>query len=361
MFDLSCSDASEWPLVSICIPNYNMGTYLRYALESALAQDYSPLEVVVVDNASTDCSPTIIEEFAQRDSRLRWVRNPQTVPMSVNWNRCLQLAHGAYFNLLSADDMLTPMFVSRCMEMFRQDPRLVYVAAERSNIDVVGRVTKIPSFFDNNGIIPGLEKARLNLVAYHFLPVQLLIQRDAADKLGNYDERYDLSCDIDLMLKLSLYGDVGYLRAPLCYYRTHAQNITSNYKRSKLGVMELYRLKYHVLNNLPSGAEGLIENYGAMLQGLARVCLGDAHNALAAENRELARENLALAQVFWGDVVDSPRYRFLINAIKHPQSWSLETLTSSWARVFAAQCTGAPAPPYPLPPGSRIFVPPPIY
>ena len=355
MCDSTHLGTADGPLVSICIPNYNMAAYLRSTLESALAQNYSPLEVVVADNASSDNSPAIIEEFARRDARVRWVRNPQTVPMAVNWNRCLRLARGVYFNLLSADDLLAPDFVSRCMELFRQAPQLAYVAAERNSIDDAGRITETPSFFAASGIIPGLEKARLNLLTYHFLPVQLLVRRDLAAALGDYDERYDLSCDIDLMIKLSLNGDVGYLKDSLCYYRTHAENITSNYKRSKLGVMEIYRLKHHILNDLPVGAEGLKELRETMMEGLARVCLVDAHNALAAERRTLARENLALAQVFWGEVTDHPRFRFLTDGLQQPRRWSQQTLATAWNESRDAHPIVAAAPPYPLPFGSRTL------
>lgn len=332
-----------------------MVEYLGQTLESALGQTYEPLEVVVMDNASIDGSQEVIKSFARRDARLRWGSNSETVPMSVNWNRCLQLARGSYFNLLSADDLLSSEFVVRCMKQFSRFPQLAYVATERSSIDGAGQVTETPPFFANSGIIPGLEQSRINLLAHHFLPVQLLIRRDLATSLGNYDERYDYACDIDLMLKLSLHGDVGYIQESLCRYRTHAENITSKYKLNKLGVMEIYRLKHHILSNLPTSAESLKNHKNEMLQGIAKVCLVDAHQALSTDNRVLARECLSLAQAFWVDVDKTLRYEFLAGCISQRHTWSHVLLNDEWNAANIVNVTGSSGPPYPLPSGSQVL------
>lgn len=102
------------PLVTIGIPNYNYGRFLRQCVESALAQDHAAVEVLVSDNASTDDSCEVLASFT--DPRLRWWRNEGNVGVFPNWDKLLAAARGRYVKILQADDWLEPGFVSGCLE-----------------------------------------------------------------------------------------------------------------------------------------------------------------------------------------------------------------------------------------------------
>lgn len=105
--------ADRQPLVTIGIPNFNYGRYLRQAVESALAQDYPNLEVLVSDNGSTDESAEVLANL--RDPRLRTWRNERNLGLYPNWDRLFGEAAGEFFKILPADDELAPTFVSRCI------------------------------------------------------------------------------------------------------------------------------------------------------------------------------------------------------------------------------------------------------
>lgn len=102
------------PLVTIGMPTYNRRHgYFPQALQSALAQDYPNLEVVVCDNASTDGTQEYMA--AMTDPRLRYVRHAENIGANANFNSCLDNADGQFFLMLHDDDLLDPTFVSRCV------------------------------------------------------------------------------------------------------------------------------------------------------------------------------------------------------------------------------------------------------
>ena len=104
------------PLVSIGIPTYNRAGSLSRAIESALAQDYGNLEIVISDNASTDETQTICEKFAQQDARVRYFRQPVNQGAAANFNAALQQARGEFFMWLSDDDWLGAGFIEACAQ-----------------------------------------------------------------------------------------------------------------------------------------------------------------------------------------------------------------------------------------------------
>ena len=94
------------PEVSICIPAHNAARYLPQAIESALGQQFGDFELVVLDNACTDASAEVVRGFA--DPRLRLERNPETVPVTENFQRAVAHARAPLVKVLNADDLLAP-------------------------------------------------------------------------------------------------------------------------------------------------------------------------------------------------------------------------------------------------------------
>lgn len=109
------TDSTERPLVSIGISTYNRADgYLREALESAIAQTYPNLEIIVSDNASTDHTAEYVTGL--QDPRIRFFKQEENLGANGNFNFCLQQAQGAYFLLLHDDDILDADFIESCMD-----------------------------------------------------------------------------------------------------------------------------------------------------------------------------------------------------------------------------------------------------
>jgi len=124
------------PLVSVCIPAYN-GRFFGEALESALAQTWPALEVVVCD----DSPGSDIEGMARSraDARVRYVRNPRRLGFHGNFSRCLEVAGGEYIKYLNDDDRLRPRCVETLATILRTNPGVRLAASRRIVIDAQGR------------------------------------------------------------------------------------------------------------------------------------------------------------------------------------------------------------------------------
>lgn len=112
------------PLTSIGLPVYNEEQYIRTVLDSLLAQTYPNLEIIISDNASTDDTESICREYAARDSRVKYFRQPENVGSSLNFNRAFELSGGEYFKWVSGHDRHDPDLIARCVEVLAADSRL---------------------------------------------------------------------------------------------------------------------------------------------------------------------------------------------------------------------------------------------
>lgn len=131
--------ASTRPRVSIGLPVYNGGRFLRSALDSILAQTYRDFELVVSDNGSQDDTDAICREYAARDERIRYHRNPQNLGAAENYNQVFERASGQYFKWAAHDDMLAPEFLEHCVAVLDAQPSVVLCYAQTMLIDEDGR------------------------------------------------------------------------------------------------------------------------------------------------------------------------------------------------------------------------------
>ena len=118
--------------VTIMIPVYNQARYIREAIDSALMQTYSNLEVIVGDDASTDATAKIVAEI--NDPRLRYMRNSNNLGRTGNYKNLLyNHATGDYVVNLDGDDYYTdPDFISEAVKLIKDDPKVVMVTARAS-------------------------------------------------------------------------------------------------------------------------------------------------------------------------------------------------------------------------------------
>jgi len=127
------------PTLSIALPVYNGERYLRQALDSLLAQSFTDFELLIADNASTDATAEIAPEYAARDPRIRYHRNPQNVGAARNFNLAFGLTSGRYFKWVAHDDLLHRDFLQRCVEALDRDPGAVLAFTRSRIIDEDGR------------------------------------------------------------------------------------------------------------------------------------------------------------------------------------------------------------------------------
>lgn len=115
-------------LVSIGIPTYNRSRTLALALDSAVSQTHRELEILISDNASSDGTENLCRAAAERDPRVRYMRQPRNLGPTANFNALFAACAGEYVLMLADDDWLDPEYVARCLEVLRADPNAVLVA-----------------------------------------------------------------------------------------------------------------------------------------------------------------------------------------------------------------------------------------
>jgi glycosyltransferase involved in cell wall biosynthesis len=111
--------------VSLGVPVYNGERFVARAIESALEQTFTDFEVIVCDNASTDRTSQICEEFVRKDSRIRYFRQEINIGAKANFNRVFEYSRGKYFKWVAADDVCGPRYLELTVAALDQDPTVV--------------------------------------------------------------------------------------------------------------------------------------------------------------------------------------------------------------------------------------------
>jgi len=128
------------PRLSIGLPVYNGERFLRFTLDSILGQTYRDFELIISDNASTDSTMLICQDYATRDSRVRYYRNLENIGAAENFNRVFSLARGKYFKWAAADDLISPTFLENCIAVLDQDPGVILSYSKVNRIDSSGEL-----------------------------------------------------------------------------------------------------------------------------------------------------------------------------------------------------------------------------
>lgn len=129
---------SSQPMVSIGVPVYNGEDYLASTLESILGQSFGDCEVIICDNASTDATEAICAEYAARDSRVRYHRQPKNLGAAPNYNDVYHRSRGRYFKWSAHDDLIEPTFLERCVAALEANPQCPVAFTRFHRIDADG-------------------------------------------------------------------------------------------------------------------------------------------------------------------------------------------------------------------------------
>lgn len=214
---------SHKPLVSILIPSYNHGAFLPAALESALGQSYSPIEIIVVDDGSSDGSLSIAEAYAARyPSVIRVFTHPgrDNKGSSATINHAFENSRGEYISPFASDDVLYPDKLERQVTFLQNNPE---VSLAYGYVDIIDdRGVKCGEILsDDFSHAPDLVE-RL-IVGNRFPGCSIMIRRGCLEKVGLWDESLIYS-DWELWIRIASQSRVGFLGYPLAMYRMHGYN-----------------------------------------------------------------------------------------------------------------------------------------
>ena len=211
--EISMVDSS---LVSIVLPVHNGSRYLRESIESVLGQTYSNLELIVVDDASTDRTPQILKEYSERDSRIRVVKNPENLKLPKSLNRGFAEAKGVLLSWTSDDNRYDKQAIQRMVDFLTANPSVDLVYTDYQLIDSEGHEAQRVTVEDPVRLWAG------NTVGCCFL-----YRRPVYERLGGYAEDLFLAEDYDFWLRTSRYFKLTPLHETLYQYRYHGSSLTS--------------------------------------------------------------------------------------------------------------------------------------
>ncbi|HEX3463989.1 MAG TPA: glycosyltransferase [Candidatus Elarobacter sp.] len=239
------SSAERYPLISVLIPNYNYVKYVATAVDSALAQTYPNVEVIVSDNCSTDGAWELLNERYGAEPRVRLYRNATNIGMARNFDRLMELARGEYVMCLSSDDFLMPPHLANLAEVFAREPGLdmVYCNAYFANDEgIVYSKRAMPGEFPVDYV-----DARDELVEEFtsVCPVCFpcaLIKREVLNEPGicGDPQNGQDARDWEVVIRLALAGKrFGYVAKPSMAIRLHADQFSGDaYHRSGRNVLD---------------------------------------------------------------------------------------------------------------------------
>jgi glycosyltransferase involved in cell wall biosynthesis len=233
------------PLVSVIIPLHNGEDFIGATIESVLAQSYEALEIIIVDDGSTDCSADIVRHYQERDDRIELISQANGGVAAAR-NAAIAHSSGSYIAPLDADDIWLPDKTRAqvdFMEASGRDVGLVY--AWSVSIDVDGRcIGGICANQYENQVFPDLLFS--NFVGNGSAP---LIRRECFEQLGGYCEEFAklgaTGCeDRDLYLRIAENYKFGVVKRALIGYRQHGNNMSGNARTMcnshKLAVLRLH-------------------------------------------------------------------------------------------------------------------------
>jgi glycosyltransferase involved in cell wall biosynthesis len=313
------------PLLSICIPTHNMGRYIRGAIQSALQQDCTDLELIICDDGSTDDTGAIVRGFS--DPRLRYLAFENRAGQAGNFNRCLCAASGDYLTLLHADDLLLPGFVSDRLGRLQADRELAFVFGAVRVIDADDRHIATSAPWSSDRRFSSREMVQELLRACVVSPPSLMVRRRNVESAGRFREDLTWGHDWDWTIRLATTGSAAYTAEPAAAYRVHDASGTADMlKAAKNGVQERQILS-DALRSLEAGDASFARLRREAFARLGRRQIYYAHLALERGQPAVARDNLRWAASADRRLTVRPTFWLLLLA-----SLGFRSPYSMWAR-----------------------------
>jgi len=236
------------PKVSICIPSYNGARFIAQAIESGLAQTMADLEVVVVDDGSTDNTVEIANEYSASDSRVRVYRNAENLGLPGNWDRCRALASGEWVMFLFQDDLFRPDCAEQMLSAaINHSAQLVCCKREfdfspeipeetRVNFLSYPKAHNLARFFPHKTFVSAREfRDQLVLTpTVNFIgePTAVLLRRDTLEMFGRFHPAMMQLVDFEYWVRIAVRKGLAHIEEPLVTFRVHGNSATTKNSQS---------------------------------------------------------------------------------------------------------------------------------
>lgn len=228
--------------VSVIIPSYNAEAFISETVDSALAQTYQDLEIIVVDDGSTDNTRRVLQQYGDR---IRYVYQRNS-GVSMARNTGIAIATGEYIALLDHDDVFLPEKLEEQVKILDADPDVALVYSDSYLVDFSGKL--LGRMFD--GVQPHRGRVLPELFLNNFIPcLTAVIRKQVLDKVGLFRPDLHIVEEYELFLRIAELYPVDFVHAPLAKYRVHETSFSN--RDVELGCQESMAVAEECLERNP--------------------------------------------------------------------------------------------------------------
>jgi glycosyltransferase involved in cell wall biosynthesis len=253
----------QLPQVTIGVPNYNYAHYVLDTLKSIASQTYPNIELIIVDDFSTDNSIQIIEDWIGKYSgklKIKFIKNKVNIGLTKVCNIILNNASGKYFQTLDADDLILPDKIARQVIAMQASVNTAFIYSNVQIIDYKGNIIETDYLgrigYDKKNMPQGniFEK----LFEFNFVPLpSVLVNTEYAKKVGGFNEALQVQ-DYYLWLKLSENYEAIYIPEITAFYREHASSMSNSASTNPKSTDSVLNIKYSYYHFCNEGIRRII-------------------------------------------------------------------------------------------------------
>jgi len=210
-------------LVSVIIPAYNRAQYIQQTVESVLNQTYNPVELIVVDDGSSDGTLELLTEYGDR-LRLLTHENRVNKGQSASINLGMRYASGKYLAILDSDDYWAPNKLEVLVSFLEENPDVGLVYSNGYGVSATGEV--LYEFLPRDHRETN-DPNRVLLNCYTLLPNNSVVRKDVIDGVGVFEEAFRAAQDHDMLIRLAENTKFAFVPEFLFYYRRHPDSISA--------------------------------------------------------------------------------------------------------------------------------------
>jgi len=246
------------PLVSILIPVYNREKYILETIDSAINQSYRNIEVIVVDNCSTDGTWQILNEMASTDDRIKIYQNAENIGPVKNWKKCIEYSNGEYSKILWSDDVIASSFIEKTLPYLRMSGEVGFVFTGTEAFDNYGNRERLysPQISKISDSSLFIEQILKDCREYPVSPGCALFRTkdleqslivNVPNKLKSDFSMHAIGNDLLIyLLVANKYNKFAYLDEILAFFRLHDESITVSSNRDNVTYLYKVAMAYFV-------------------------------------------------------------------------------------------------------------------
>lgn len=239
------------PAISVILPIHNGSAYLRESVESVLAQDTDDYELIVCDDASSDDTWTLLQQYS---AKCRLLRNEAKLGLFPTLNRLMSEARASWVHLWSHDDRMLPNCLSGTLAFANAHPDVGMIYSRTYFIDENGRRDPSPWKDDPTPEIVDSELAAK--IMFYFSSIagniaNVTLRKDVFDSLGGFREDMKLSGDYEFWARLSEAHPIGHQRDRLIELRVHDAQFSKQSQSGEKFIRENIEIRDRLLGRIP--------------------------------------------------------------------------------------------------------------